>query len=218
MAPEARTSASRLVRPRFERRCDKDISRDRRAINCAPGCFLPVRFPAGLTAAGPALSGTGRTCMSDRTSSLAFRTVSQGSGTQDQRAIGRATLNHQIALTEIWTRGFLGRARQSTVEEFLTETVVTRAESNTLAVALVIVTFSSASAAERSADQQRACEDDALSLCLSEVPSIDRITACMESNLDKLSPPCRAQFETARKGSLSERVTPSFTHRTSKEN
>jgi hypothetical protein len=94
---------------------------------------------------------------------------------------------------------------------------VTRAASNILGVALMIIAVSSASAAER-ADQQRACEDDALSFCLFEVPSIDRITACMERNLDKLSPRCRAQFETARKGSLRERVAPTFTHRTSKEN
>jgi hypothetical protein len=94
---------------------------------------------------------------------------------------------------------------------------VTRAASNIVVVALTIIAFSGASAAER-ADQQRACEDDALSFCLFEVPSIDRITACMERNLDKLSPRCRAQFETARKGSLSERLTPSFTHRASKEN
>ena len=95
---------------------------------------------------------------------------------------------------------------------------MTRAASNIVVLALTIIAFSGASAAERTADQQRACEDDALSLCLSEVPSIDRITACMERNLDNLSPPCRTQFETARKGSPSERVTPSFTHRASKEN
>jgi hypothetical protein len=43
-------------------------------------------------------------------------------------------------------------------------------------------------------------------------------SACIDSNLDMLSPPCRAQFETARKGSLSERSAPGFTHRASKEN
>ena len=95
---------------------------------------------------------------------------------------------------------------------------MTRAASNILGVALMIIAVSSGSAAERTADRQRACEDDALSFCLFEVPGIDRITACMERNLDKLSPRCRTQFETARKGSLSERVTPTFTHRPSKEN
>jgi hypothetical protein len=95
---------------------------------------------------------------------------------------------------------------------------VTRAERIFLVVALATIAFSGASAAERTAEQQRACVDDALSFCLSEVPNIDRIAACMERNLDKLSPPCRAQVETARKESLSERVTPSFIPRPSKEN
>ena len=118
--------------------------------------------------------------------------------------MGCRAAGHQIALIEnLDTRS---------------ETVVTGIGRNTLAIALVIIAGSGASAAERTAYEQRACEDDALSLCLSEVPNIDRITACMERNLDRLSPPCRTQFEMAREGSPRERDTPGFTHRASKEN
>jgi hypothetical protein len=44
------------------------------------------------------------------------------------------------------------------------------------------------------AEQQQACFGDAIMLCGSEIPDIQRITACMVRNLDKLSPRCRAQF------------------------
>lgn len=44
------------------------------------------------------------------------------------------------------------------------------------------------------AEQQQACTDDALRLCSSEVPDVDRITACMARHKPELSPPCRAQF------------------------
>ena len=44
------------------------------------------------------------------------------------------------------------------------------------------------------AEQQQACFGDALMLCGSEIPDVQRITACMVRNIDKLSPRCRAQF------------------------
>ncbi len=52
-----------------------------------------------------------------------------------------------------------------------------------------------ASAAEQGTpEQRRACRKDAMTFCRKEVPSVQRITACMERNLRKLSPACRAQF------------------------
>jgi hypothetical protein len=35
---------------------------------------------------------------------------------------------------------------------------------------------------------------DAIRFCGSEIPDVQRITACMVRNIDKLSPCCRAQF------------------------
>ena len=44
------------------------------------------------------------------------------------------------------------------------------------------------------AEQQQACFVDAITFCGSEIPDVQRITACMVTNIDKLSPRCRAQF------------------------
>jgi hypothetical protein len=44
------------------------------------------------------------------------------------------------------------------------------------------------------ADQQQACTGDAFRLCSSEIPDIDRVTACMIRNKSQLSPECRVFF------------------------
>jgi hypothetical protein len=43
-------------------------------------------------------------------------------------------------------------------------------------------------------EQQQACSGDAIRLCSSEIPDVDRITACMIRNKTQLSPECRVQF------------------------
>jgi hypothetical protein len=43
-------------------------------------------------------------------------------------------------------------------------------------------------------EQQQACTGDAFRLCGSDIPDVDRITACMIRNKSQLSPPCRAHF------------------------
>ena len=44
------------------------------------------------------------------------------------------------------------------------------------------------------AEQQQACFEDAIKFCGSEIPDVQRITACMVRKIDNLSPRCRAQF------------------------
>ncbi|WP_246801286.1 hypothetical protein [Bradyrhizobium genosp. L] len=44
------------------------------------------------------------------------------------------------------------------------------------------------------ADQQQACTPDAFRLCNSDIPDVDRVTACMIRNKALLSPQCRAFF------------------------
>jgi len=44
------------------------------------------------------------------------------------------------------------------------------------------------------ADEQQACTPDAFRLCSSEIPDVDRVTACMIRNKAQLSPPCKAFF------------------------
>jgi len=44
-------------------------------------------------------------------------------------------------------------------------------------------------------EQQEMCTGDAMRLCSSDIPNVDRITACMERQRDSLSEGCRAVFE-----------------------
>ena len=43
-------------------------------------------------------------------------------------------------------------------------------------------------------DQQQACTGDAFRLCGSEIPDVDRVTACMVRNKAQLSPGCLVYF------------------------
>jgi hypothetical protein len=42
-------------------------------------------------------------------------------------------------------------------------------------------------------EQEQACTGDAFRLCSSEIPDVDRVTACMVAKKSQLSPACRAQ-------------------------
>jgi hypothetical protein len=43
-------------------------------------------------------------------------------------------------------------------------------------------------------EEQQACSGDAFRLCGSDIPDVDRITACMIRNKSQLSPSCRVFF------------------------
>jgi hypothetical protein len=43
-------------------------------------------------------------------------------------------------------------------------------------------------------EEQQACQPDAFRLCSSEIPDVDRITACMIAKKSQLSPQCRVYF------------------------
>jgi hypothetical protein len=45
-------------------------------------------------------------------------------------------------------------------------------------------------------EQQQMCSGDAMRLCSSEIPNVERITACMERQREYLSDGCKAVFET----------------------
>jgi hypothetical protein len=44
-------------------------------------------------------------------------------------------------------------------------------------------------------EQEEMCSGDAMRLCFSEIPNVERITACMEQHRESLSERCRAVFE-----------------------
>jgi len=45
------------------------------------------------------------------------------------------------------------------------------------------------------AEQQQMCSGDAMRLCASEIPDVDRITACMVQKRAQLSDGCKAVFQ-----------------------
>ena len=53
-------------------------------------------------------------------------------------------------------------------------------------------------------EQQEMCTGDAMRLCASDIPNVDRITACMERQRDSLSERCRAVFETDAPAAVTE--------------
>ncbi|MGH6641069.1 MAG: hypothetical protein ACRED3_00080 [Bradyrhizobium sp.] len=62
-----------------------------------------------------------------------------------------------------------------------------------LSAALSVSMWSSAGQAY-TPEQEQACTSDAFRLCSSEIPNVERVTACMVAKKSQLSPPCRAQF------------------------
>jgi hypothetical protein len=62
-----------------------------------------------------------------------------------------------------------------------------------LAVAL-LVSISPAASQTYTPEQEQACTGDAFRLCSSEIPDVDRVTACMVAKKSQLSPACREQF------------------------
>ena len=61
------------------------------------------------------------------------------------------------------------------------------------ATSLALVTLTSVSHAYTQ-DQAQRCTGDAMRLCSSEIPDVDRITACMARKRAQLSEGCRAVF------------------------
>jgi len=62
-----------------------------------------------------------------------------------------------------------------------------------LAIVLAVLMLPTAGRAY-TAEQQQACSGDAFRLCSSEIPDVDRITACMIRNKSQLSAGCRVFF------------------------
>jgi len=62
-----------------------------------------------------------------------------------------------------------------------------------LATALTAAMWASAGQAY-TPEQEQACTGDAFRLCSSEIPDVERVTACMAAKKSQLSPGGRAQF------------------------
>ena len=69
----------------------------------------------------------------------------------------------------------------------------------TLAIALSLPLLST-SAHAYTQEEQQACQPDAFRLCGSEIPDVDRVTACMIAKKAQLSPQCRQFFRAGPEG------------------
>ena len=69
-----------------------------------------------------------------------------------------------------------------------------------------VVSLSGMFLAAGTPEQRQACMQDAFRLCNTEVPEVERITACMAKNIHKLSDPCRAQFSDQKRHPVRERT------------
>jgi hypothetical protein len=64
----------------------------------------------------------------------------------------------------------------------------------TTGAGLAMITTPASPAFAATAEEQRACQDDAFRLCERAIPDEARVRACMTANVRKLSPGCRRFF------------------------
>jgi hypothetical protein len=62
------------------------------------------------------------------------------------------------------------------------------------AAAFVLTIAASAPAGAYTPEQQQMCSNDAFRLCSSDIPDVDRVTACMISKRSQLSDGCKVFF------------------------
>jgi hypothetical protein len=62
-------------------------------------------------------------------------------------------------------------------------------------VLVLMVSASSAFAAQGTPEQRKACTPDVYRLCAGEIPNVRAITACLQRQKGNLSPACRAAMD-----------------------
>ncbi|MPZ57945.1 MAG: hypothetical protein GEU91_15890 [Rhizobiales bacterium] len=78
--------------------------------------------------------------------------------------------------------------------------VALSARSAVVLAALVLA--AAPAAAQGTAEERSACMGDAFRFCLSDIPNVAAIEACLERNERELTPACRAEFQPAKKTRL----------------
>jgi len=69
-------------------------------------------------------------------------------------------------------------------------------------VTAVLVLAAAPASAQGTAEQRSACMGDAFKFCLSDIPRVAAIEACLERNESKLTPACQAEFGPSKKTKL----------------
>lgn len=80
----------------------------------------------------------------------------------------------------------------------------------TFSLALGLATLPAIGHAFTQDDQQRLCTGDVFRLCASEIPSVERITACMHKQRANLSEGCRRVFGKPSEQSVTTRSSASY--------
>jgi hypothetical protein len=76
----------------------------------------------------------------------------------------------------------------------MTTTGLNNAGCKLLAAAVLALGMLTTGALAHTAEQEQMCTADAMRLCSSEIPNVDRITACMHRQRAALSDGCKAVF------------------------
>ena len=66
------------------------------------------------------------------------------------------------------------------------------ARLSTAMIATALALLAGPALAQGSDQEREACTPDVFRLCSSQIPNVDRIVACLKSDMSKLSPACRA--------------------------
>ena len=77
-----------------------------------------------------------------------------------------------------------------------------------IAIAFVLtVVILAGPASAYTQEEQQACQDDAFRLCGQLIPDEQRVKACLISNMRRLSPQCRRQFQRGRRSEAQSPAT-----------
>jgi hypothetical protein len=72
--------------------------------------------------------------------------------------------------------------------------MISKSTFGKFALALVLSGGLISAAHAYTAEQEQFCTGDAMRLCSSEIPDVDRVTACMMKQKSQLSPACKSVF------------------------
>lgn len=74
------------------------------------------------------------------------------------------------------------------------------------AIAAVLLLAATLSArAQGTPEERSACINDAFRFCSADIPNVPQIESCLISNVNLLSPPCKAEFSPTGKSKLDRR-------------
>jgi hypothetical protein len=77
--------------------------------------------------------------------------------------------------------------------------------SVTAMVTILLLAATLSARAQGTPEERSACISDAFRFCSADIPDVPQIESCLISNVNLLSPPCKAEFSPAGKSKLHRR-------------